>query len=122
MGQRAKPSHEVRVARPHHDELALCAKALSVPAKVCRRKGPYLVDLHVPLPASSAGKANGLALDLVAEAEICPLTSELLGPTRMRQRQLAQMRWTYLGLSRKEWMALPSSEARVAVLEGLLSR
>merc|ERR1711964_49028 len=107
-----KPSHEVRVARPHHDELADCVKALSISGKVGKRKCPYLVDLYVPLPTSSASHASGLALNLVAEAEICPLTGELLGPTRLRQRHLAQMQCVYLGLSRKEWLALPDSDAR----------
>ena len=46
------------------------------------------VDFYLPL-SKSAG--SSLALNLVPEADICPLTGELLGPTRLRQRQLAKM-------------------------------
>ncbi|CAE7937826.1 unnamed protein product, partial [Symbiodinium necroappetens] len=114
------------VPLPHHRELASCARALSLDARVRRRKGPYIVDLHVPvdahIPANPGAKhvISGLAIHLMAEAEFCPLTGELLGPTRLRRRQLERMGWQHLGLRRKEWLALPDTDARVTALEALL--
>ena len=112
--------------RPYHRELATCAAALSLEARTRRRKGPYIVDLHVPVqshvPADEGAKRviSGLAVHLMAEAEFCPLTGELLGPTRLKRRQLERMEWRHLGLRRKEWLALPDTEARVSALEALL--
>ncbi|CAE7254566.1 unnamed protein product [Symbiodinium sp. CCMP2592] len=114
------------VLLPHHRELASCATALSLDARIRRRKGPYIVDLHVPvdahIPANPGAKhmISGLAIHLMAEAEFCPLTGELLGPTRLRRRQLERMGWQHLGLRRKEWLALPDTDARVTALEALL--
>eukprot|EP00401_Gymnodinium_catenatum_P063927 CAMPEP_0117539382 /NCGR_PEP_ID=MMETSP0784-20121206/42956_1 /TAXON_ID=39447 /ORGANISM="" /LENGTH=641 /DNA_ID=CAMNT_0005336007 /DNA_START=10 /DNA_END=1935 /DNA_ORIENTATION=- len=103
--------------RPYHEELASSACALGLPPRVRKCKGPYMADLHVIAPGR-----RSLAVHLVAEAEICPLTGDLLGPTRLKQRHLALMRWTYVGLNRKEWLALPDSSTRTDALEALLSR
>merc|ERR1712196_597115 len=94
--------------RPYHRELATCARALSLGnARTRRRKGMFVADLHVPAeagtPAGSRSSA-GLAVHLLAEAELCPLTGELLGPSRLRRRLLAQLHWQHLGLRRKEWL------------------
>eukprot|EP00927_Polykrikos_kofoidii_P044194 TRINITY_DN38229_c0_g1_i1.p1 TRINITY_DN38229_c0_g1~~TRINITY_DN38229_c0_g1_i1.p1 ORF type:complete len:680 (+),score=91.88 TRINITY_DN38229_c0_g1_i1:25-2040(+) len=111
--------------RPYHTTLEDAARALGLTpdganaTRTLRRKGLYTVDLHVA-PRKSDGES--LALHLVADAEVCPLTGELLGPTRLRQRHLGMMRWTYVGMGRKEWLALPTAEARVDALEALLSR
>eukprot|EP00434_Breviolum_minutum_P033590 symbB.v1.2.029726.t1/scaffold3288.1/size59728/2 len=114
--------------RPYHRELATCATALSLKARPRRRKGPYIVDLHVPVEAhvpagpfpANQFTVSGLAVHLMAEAEFCPITGELLGPTRLRRRHLLQMQWQHLGLRRKDWLALPDTEARVTELESLL--
>ncbi|CAE7195575.1 unnamed protein product [Symbiodinium pilosum] len=114
--------------RPYHRELLCCAAALSLTeARARRRKGPYMVDLHVPveahIPATPGAKRviSALAVHLMAEAEFCPLTGELLGPTRLKRRQLDRMELQHIGLRRKEWLALPDTEARVTALETLLS-
>ena len=69
--------------RPYHRELATCATALSLKARTRRRKGPYVVDLHIPVPAHvpsgpHASPVSGLAVHLMAESEFCPLTKEPL--------------------------------------------
>lgn len=120
--ERAKPSLQAAPARPYHEELGLCARALSLRGHVRRRKGPYTVDLHVEVPASaSAPSGRGhLAVSLMPEADFCPLTRELLGPARLRERHLKKMHWTPLSLCRKQWLALPDSEDRTSALEELL--
>mmetsp|Transcript_175219 Transcript_175219/g.561951 ORF Transcript_175219/g.561951 Transcript_175219/m.561951 type:complete len:660 (+) Transcript_175219:103-2082(+) len=112
--------------RPYHGELALCAYALSVTGQTQKRKGPYVVDLYVPMPdAENQAEGDGLAalaVHLVADAETCPLTGEYLGPTRLRQRHLARMGWFYIGLGRREWLELPDTGARIDALEAQLRR
>ena len=48
-----------------------------------------------PFPANQF-TVSGLAIHLMAEAEFCPITGELLGPTRLRRRHLLQMESQYL--------------------------
>ncbi|CAK8995389.1 unnamed protein product [Durusdinium trenchii] len=114
--------------RPYHRELQTCAAALSLKARR-RRKGPYMVDLYVPVEAhvphegtfpANLFTVSALAVHLLAEAEFCPLSGELLGPTRLRRRHLLHMECQHVGLRRKEWLSRPDTEARITDLEALL--
>eukprot|EP00913_Durusdinium_trenchii_P032779 g30685.t1 len=105
--------------RPYHRELQTCAAALSLKARR-RRKGPYMVDLYVPVEAhvphegtfpANLFTVSALAVHLLAEAEFCPLSGELLGPTRLRRRHLLHMECQHVGLRRKEWLSRPDTEA-----------
>ncbi|CAK0902232.1 unnamed protein product, partial [Prorocentrum cordatum] len=111
--------------RDYHAELELCAEALSLTgAKTRFRKGPHIVDLSVVVDATTSGSGQehaAVAVSLTSQADHCPLTGELLGPARLRRRQLAQVRWLHLEVNRRQWLALPDSEARTAALEALLS-
>ncbi|CAK8995324.1 unnamed protein product [Durusdinium trenchii] len=88
--------------------------------------GPYMVDLYVPVevginaPTGAHGFSEALAVHLLAEAEFCPLSGELLGPTRLRRRHLLHMECQHVGLRRKEWLSRPDTEARITDLEALL--
>jgi len=113
--ERAKQVRRSAPARPFHGELELCARALSLRARTCRRKGPYLIDLQVETNDAP------IAVHVYPKEEACPLTGELLGAARLRQRHLAHMEWLYLGLRREEWMALPDSAARIDMLDALVS-
>jgi len=115
MLEHVKEVHPNCQARPYHAELDRCARALSLRARARRRKGPYLVDLHV-----AAGNM-ALAVHLYPKEEACVLSGELLGAARLRQRHLNSMQWKYLGLGREEWLRLPNSEARIDALDALVS-
>mmetsp|Transcript_39436 Transcript_39436/g.122981 ORF Transcript_39436/g.122981 Transcript_39436/m.122981 type:complete len:639 (-) Transcript_39436:26-1942(-) len=115
MLERAKHVRRSTPAQPFHGELELCARALSLRAWTRRRKGPYLVDLQVETDDAP------IAVHVYPKEEACPITGELLGAARLRQRHLARMEWLYLGLRREEWMALPDTAARVDALEALVS-
>lgn len=123
MLKRAKFAEPHAPERPYHSELSLCAFALGVKGQPQRRKGPYVVDLHIPVEQrgdSGPDEPRVLAVHLVAKAEICPLTGEKLGPTRLRKRHLKLMGWKYMSLPRNEWLDLPDVHARVDALQRLL--
>eukprot|EP00971_Amphidinium_carterae_P117016 2317317-Amphidinium_carterae.1 len=92
-----------------HGELAACAHALSIKGSVCKRKGLYGIDFYI----SSVPGRDALAIHLLADAELCPLTGEMLGPSQLREKHLQQMRCQCLYLRRREWMTLPTTEDRV---------
>ena len=51
---RAKPTLEEDAEQPYHETLGLSARALSLRAQIRKRKGPYVVDLHVNLAMQSS--------------------------------------------------------------------
>ncbi len=68
----------------------------------------YLSTHDVVPPFLPLWCSEGLAVHLMAEAEFCPITGELLGPTRLRRRHLLQMQWQCFrrragALAMKKW-------------------
>lgn len=113
---RSRSSFQSTPEQPYHYELADCLTALGLKFKTRRKKGPYTVDAWIQAPSGN------LALQLFAEADLCPLTGELLGPARLRQRHLTHMQWTSLGVSRKDWLSLKSVSERIEALQSMLER
>jgi len=116
MFQRLQNVHREEGRLPHLIALEACAGELAIDCTPSRRKGLYTADLLVDVP-----QGNPLALHLMSEAEFCPLTEEILGPTQLKQRHMKMMSWRHIGLNRKAWMALDHG-ARVDALQELLSR
>ena len=56
------------------------------------------VGASIRLAANPKQLSEALAVHLMAEAEFCPLTGELLGPTRLKRRQLDRMELQSLDL------------------------
>lgn len=111
----AQTTHQ-RKPRSYHEELTQCAQILSLPAKIFHQRGHHFIDMYI-----AATDARPIALHLFAEAEFCPLTQELLGPSRLRQRHLEQMQCICLGLRRKEWLSLEDTSSRASSIMDKIS-
>ncbi|CAK9073938.1 Mannosyl-oligosaccharide glucosidase GCS1 (Alpha-glucosidase 1) (Glucosidase 1) (Protein KNOPF) (Protein MUNCHKIN), partial [Durusdinium trenchii] len=91
--------------------------AKTIPSRAANLRCCFIVEsktspqrsLHGRFVRASGGwkLSTALAVHLLAEAEFCPLSGELLGPT-------------HVGLRRKEWLSRPDTEARITDLEALL--
>ncbi|GIX61030.1 RAP domain protein [Babesia caballi] len=88
-----------------------CLEEVGIPYERSATVGPYRVDALV----------NGhVALDLLAEASLCPVTREPLGSVRLKNRHLEAMGYRPAQLAVRDWLRRESKE-RMACLEEALA-
>eukprot|EP00922_Rhytidocystis_sp_ex-Travisia-forbesii_P069868 GHVS01104337.1.p2 GENE.GHVS01104337.1~~GHVS01104337.1.p2 ORF type:complete len:267 (+),score=39.47 GHVS01104337.1:1869-2669(+) len=70
---------------------------------------------------TEAGRSRKIALDLLGEGDMCPLTGDVLGTVRMRQRHFGLMGWDTIQIQRKWWLSLKTLKEKVDALDTSLA-
>mmetsp|Transcript_39933 Transcript_39933/g.89610 ORF Transcript_39933/g.89610 Transcript_39933/m.89610 type:complete len:221 (+) Transcript_39933:1147-1809(+) len=103
----------------HLELLREALEELSLNVAMGASKGPYVFNARV-FYTGSFGRRR-LGLDLICDAQICPLTRVPLGATRLKRRHARAMGWDTVVLRRRDWVKLNSSNRVVALRQALVA-